>query len=77
MNQSLISFNGYRYKNKKIQFSIKSSFLIYIPDSKDLNRKLMSVNTKHIDGGLELEAHSLWRFYRSKSTSNYFNNTKN
>ena len=49
--------------------------MFYIPGSRDLNTNSISIDAKHADGTLEYEAHSLYGFYMSKATSNYF--TKN
>ena len=76
MNEASNFCDGYWFKTQKVIKSIKNS-LFYIPGSRDLNVKSISIDAKHADGSLELEAHSLYGFYMSKATSNYFNNTKN
>mmetsp|Transcript_41978 Transcript_41978/g.48617 ORF Transcript_41978/g.48617 Transcript_41978/m.48617 type:complete len:1282 (-) Transcript_41978:599-4444(-) len=75
MNEAANFCNGHCYNEQKVASSIQNN-LFYIPGSRDLNTKSISIDAKHKDGSTELEAHSLYGFYMSKATSAYFSQTK-
>ena len=47
-------------------------YLFYTPGARNLNTKSVSIDAVHSDGTKEFEAHSLYGFYMSMATSNFF-----
>lgn len=71
MNEASNFCDGFCYKDQEVKDTIQNK-LFYTPGARDLNIKSISIDALHADGSTEFEAHSLYGFYMSKATSNYF-----
>lgn len=76
MNEASNFCDGYCFKDQRVVDSIQNK-LFYIPGSRDLNAKSISIDAKHVDDRTEFDVHSLYGFYMSKATSAYFSDKLN
>jgi alpha-glucosidase (family GH31 glycosyl hydrolase) len=71
MNEAANFCNGHCKEADQVKDSLQNN-LFWIPGGRDLNTKSISIDALHHDGTYEFEAHSLYGFYMTKASSQYF-----
>jgi alpha-glucosidase (family GH31 glycosyl hydrolase) len=75
MNEASNFCNGHCLKQDQVAKSVQNN-LFYIPGGRDLNTKSISIDALHANGTTEFEAHSLYGFYMTKATNQFFKTQK-
>lgn len=75
MNEASNFCNGHCLSENQVADSVQNK-LFWVPGARDLNTKSISIDAMHVSNVTEFEAHSLYGFYMTKASNQFFQTLK-